>query len=253
MMKFANARVCLAWSRGRWRRRRPLAPPTIARLPSPASTARRTSPTGTRSSTSTTRQGHADPGRGPAPGAVQRARTTSPSTPASCTLPHRQRPGRQADDVTFEVRFRTEIRGARALHRPRGRHRRHPSRSPRSTGPGSEGLSLRQTYTVTMKRGFQRTDLTATADALRRAHQRGPAHHAQLRRAGRALRAGHLHAEPGRQRLRGHRGRRRSTSTWAPPSTRSTSAWRRAAACCARPGRGRRHRTSRPMTSPAST
>jgi hypothetical protein len=62
-------------------------------------------------------------------------------------------------DVTFEVRFRTEIRAPGVFTGLVGGIAGIPPITALN-GPGSEGLNLRQTYTVTMKRGFHRTDLT---------------------------------------------------------------------------------------------
>ena len=75
-------------------------------------------------------------------------------------------------------------------------------------GPGAAGLSLRQRYTVTMVKGAGpaavRTDLTPHGPALRRALERGPAHHAELPVA---REAGHLQICQRHPGLRRHRGR----------------------------------------------
>jgi hypothetical protein len=63
-------------------------------------------------------------------------------------------------DVTFEVRFRTEIRAPGVFTGFVGGIAGIPPITALN-GAGSEGLSLRQTYTVVMKRGFQVVDLTA--------------------------------------------------------------------------------------------
>src|SRR5690349_2219779 len=68
-----------------------------------------------------------------------------------------------ADDITFEIRFKTEVRGALAgLKLPLAYVGIPPNTVPPITaldGPGSEGLSLRQTYTVTEVRYGKRTNL----------------------------------------------------------------------------------------------
>jgi hypothetical protein len=86
------------------------------------------------------------------------------------------------EDITFEFRFRTEVRlpGVFTSYVGAGNGIGSPANAPKTLngtqppvgaiivppaitaldGPGSEGLSLRQSYTVTMVRGSQRTDLT---------------------------------------------------------------------------------------------
>ena len=71
-------------------------------------------------------------------------------------------------------------------------------------GPGSEGLGLRQTYTVTVIRGGQTLRPDGGRSALRRADQRRPAHDAQLPGA---LRPGHLRPRQRHPRLRRHHRR----------------------------------------------
>lgn len=63
-------------------------------------------------------------------------------------------------DVEFEVRFRTEVRQPGLFTGFVGGIAGIPPITALD-GPGSEGLSLRQTYTVVMRRGLQRTDLSA--------------------------------------------------------------------------------------------
>jgi hypothetical protein len=62
-------------------------------------------------------------------------------------------------DVSFEVRFNTEIRAPGVFTGFVGGIAGIPPITALD-GPGSEGLSLRQTYTVVMRRGFRRIDLT---------------------------------------------------------------------------------------------
>lgn len=67
----------------------------------------------------------------------------------------------KADDVSFEVRFENEIRGTvAAVKLPLAYVGKpgHPVLPPITAldGPGSEGLGLRQTYTLTMVRGHKR-------------------------------------------------------------------------------------------------
>jgi hypothetical protein len=62
-------------------------------------------------------------------------------------------------DVSFEVRFKTEIRAPGVFTGFVGGIAGIPPITALD-GPGSEGLSLRQTYTVIMRRGFQSIDLT---------------------------------------------------------------------------------------------
>jgi hypothetical protein len=62
------------------------------------------------------------------------------------------------NDVVFEFKFKNEIRGdTAALGLPLNNVAIPPITS--LDGPGSEGLGLRQTYSVTMIKGFQRTEL----------------------------------------------------------------------------------------------
>ena len=64
----------------------------------------------------------------------------------------------QADDISFEIEFKTQLRGViRQLDLFLGFVALPPITA--LDGPGSEGLGLRQTYTVTMVRGNQRTVL----------------------------------------------------------------------------------------------
>jgi hypothetical protein len=64
----------------------------------------------------------------------------------------------KAEDVVYEVRFKTEIRGALAgLKLPLSYAAIPPITA--LDGPGSDGLILRQRYTVTEVRGKKRTDL----------------------------------------------------------------------------------------------
>lgn len=62
-------------------------------------------------------------------------------------------------DVVFEVRFRTEVRAPGLFTGFVGGIAGIPPITALD-GPGSEGLSLRQTYSVVMRRGFERIDLT---------------------------------------------------------------------------------------------
>jgi len=62
-------------------------------------------------------------------------------------------------DVSFEVRFNTEIRAPGVFTGFVGGIAGIPPITALN-GPGSEGLNLRQTYTVVMRRGFRRIDLT---------------------------------------------------------------------------------------------
>ncbi|HET8644517.1 MAG TPA: DUF4331 domain-containing protein, partial [Vicinamibacteria bacterium] len=62
-------------------------------------------------------------------------------------------------DVEFEVRFRTEIRQPALFTGLVGGIAGIPPITALD-GPGSEGLSLRQTYTVVLRRGSERIDLT---------------------------------------------------------------------------------------------
>src|SRR4029079_16377296 len=62
-------------------------------------------------------------------------------------------------DITFQFRFKTEIRALGVFTGFVGGIAGIPPITALD-GAGSEGLSLRQTYTVAMRRGFQRTDLT---------------------------------------------------------------------------------------------
>ena len=109
------------------------------------------------------------------------------------------------EDITIQFRFgRPEIRlpgvftgfvgaGGGIPRRPIRRRRSHPGprsfrrRSRALDGPGSEGLGLRQTYTVTILKKIGTTWTTVFSSgppAVRGARQRRPAHHAQLRQAG---------------------------------------------------------------------
>lgn len=64
----------------------------------------------------------------------------------------------EADDVNFEVRFKTEIRGVvQQLGLPLSYVALPPITA--LDGPGSEGLGLRQSYTVTRVQGTSRTSL----------------------------------------------------------------------------------------------
>ena len=64
----------------------------------------------------------------------------------------------EADDVSFEVRFKTEIRGiVQQLGLPLSYVALPPITA--LDGPGSEGLGLRQSYTVTRVQGRSRTNL----------------------------------------------------------------------------------------------
>jgi hypothetical protein len=63
-------------------------------------------------------------------------------------------------DITFEVRFRTQIRAPGVFTGLVGGIAGIPPITALD-GAGSEGLNLRQTYSVVMVRGSQRTDLTA--------------------------------------------------------------------------------------------
>jgi Domain of unknown function (DUF4331) len=65
----------------------------------------------------------------------------------------------EAEDVRFEVRFRTEVRGPDVFTTAVGGIAGIPPIT-KLDGPGSEGLGLRQTYTVTMVRHGHRTNLT---------------------------------------------------------------------------------------------
>ena len=62
----------------------------------------------------------------------------------------------KANDVRFEFQFKTEIRG---VNKDLGLFLSYVALPPITTldGPGSEGLGLRQTYTVTMVKGDNRT------------------------------------------------------------------------------------------------
>lgn len=64
----------------------------------------------------------------------------------------------KADDVRFEVEFKTELRG---INKDLGLFLSYVALPPITAldGPGSEGLGLRQTYTVTMIKGNNRTVL----------------------------------------------------------------------------------------------
>jgi hypothetical protein len=65
----------------------------------------------------------------------------------------------KADDVRFEVRFRTEVRNPDVFTTAVGGIAGIPPIT-KLDGPGSEGLGLRQSYTVTMIRGGHRTSLS---------------------------------------------------------------------------------------------
>ena len=112
-----------------------------------------------------------------------------------------------ANDVRFEVRFQTEIRLPDVFTTAVGGIAGIPPIT-KLNGPGSEGLGLRQSYTVDLDRNGHRTELSYGPEAVRRALQRRAAHHARLRRARRALRAGDLQPPPRGEGLRRHHGRR---------------------------------------------
>jgi hypothetical protein len=65
----------------------------------------------------------------------------------------------KAEDVVFEVRFKTEIRNPGVFTSAVGGIAGIPPITALD-GPGSEGLGVRQTYTVTLVRNRQRIDLT---------------------------------------------------------------------------------------------
>jgi hypothetical protein len=64
-----------------------------------------------------------------------------------------------ADDVRFEVRFQTEVRGPDVFTTAVGGIAGIPPIT-KLSGPGSEGLGLRQSYSVTMVKGNRRTELS---------------------------------------------------------------------------------------------
>ena len=123
------------------------------------------------------------------------------------------------EDIIFQVRFKTEIRAPGVFTGFVGNLAGIPAITALD-GPGSEGLSLRQTYTVTMmKRGKgyrSRIDL-GLENAFRRADQCGSAHHAELRGRCGNREPTRSPRESGCSRAR---WRIRSISTWARPSTR---------------------------------
>ena len=111
-------------------------------------------------------------------------------------------------DVTFQFRFQTHIldAGLPVGFAGAGNGVDAPANSPAPvspgtpivppaitslTGPGAAGLSLQQTFTVSMIKGHRndRSDEHDRQPAHRCSQQRGSAHHAGLRRFGRA---GHL-------------------------------------------------------------
>ncbi len=63
------------------------------------------------------------------------------------------------DDVKFEVRFQTEVRGPDVFTTAVGGIAGIPPIT-KLSGPGSEGLGVRQTYTVTLVRNSHRTELS---------------------------------------------------------------------------------------------
>ena len=108
--------------------------------------------------------GRADHGRHPGRGAELRARTTGTSTRTSLYKfsVDNDRDGR-ADDVELEFKFRTEpIRGIPSQFTLPLSYVGGAGGLPPITaldGPGSEGLGLRQRYSVTLVRGNQRTQI----------------------------------------------------------------------------------------------
>jgi hypothetical protein len=136
------------------------------------------------------------------------------------------------EDLRFEFRFTTEIRapGVFTGFVGAGKGIPAPDNSPAPVspgtplippaitaldGPGSEGLNLRQRYSVTLVRGKERTELANGLD--RGPHQRRAAHHARLRRLGRP---GRLQAREKDIACSPVRWTTRSGSIWARPSIR---------------------------------
>ena len=152
------------------------------------------------------------------------------------------------EDLTLQFRFQTEQRLPNVFSSMVGGIVGIPPITALD-GPGSQGLGTRQSYTVVALKGNQRFELSAGRRLYAVPSNVGPRtmpnYQALYDRASTtwATASRRLPAPP----------TTRSISTWAPRSTRSTSAPRPAAACCRPLTTPTTPSTSRPTTCRAST